>query len=361
MTTSAPTRPVETATPLTLPRLNRRAVVLSAVFALLTAGIALVSLSVGASTVSLRSVVDVLLGGGDSGARLVVETLRLPRVVTGLAAGVAFAVSGGLLQTVSRNPLASPDIVGVTSGASAAAVAVVVFAGSSGGVSGAVAQVGVPAAAVAGGLVAMLVVAAFAVQRGIVDSARIVLIGVGIAAAANSLVTWLLVIGDVTDASRAAAWLAGSLHARSWTDAIPIGIAVVVLVPLALGYHRSLSALVLGDDVASALGVRVSRTRVALLVVATLLAAIATAAAGPVAFVALVCPQVAQRLARTDRPPLLLAALLGAAFVLAADLVGRVGLDVAGVGPYELPVGIITAACGAPYLIHLIGRQQKGT
>jgi iron-siderophore transport system permease protein len=339
---------------------NPRTVGLATGFGVLAVAVALVSLSVGASDLPLSEVVRVLFGGGDGGARLVVIELRLPRVATGLLVGIAFAVSGALLQTLARNPLASPDILGVSAGASAAAVSVLVLAGSAGGVSGLAARLGLPLAAVLGGLTATALVALFSWQRGVVDAGRVVLVGVGISAAASSLVSWLLVIGDVTDAGRAAAWLAGSLNARSWTDAGPVLLAVAVLVPVALLYNRDLSALVLGDDVASSLGVRVARTRVVLLIVAALLAALATAAAGPIAFVALVAPQVAQRLARVERPPLVTTALLGALFVTAADLVARVGLDVAGVGPYELPVGVVTAACGAPYLIYLIGRQQKG-
>ncbi|TCC60615.1 iron ABC transporter permease [Kribbella pittospori] len=334
---------------------------LSVAFAVLAIVIALVSLSVGTTKLPLADVIEVLLGGGRRGTRLVVLELRLPRVATGLLVGIAFAVSGALLQTLSRNPLASPDIVGVNSGASAGAVAVIVLAGSGGGnISGAAAKVGIPLAAVLGGLIATLVVGALSIQRGVVDAGRVVLIGVGIAAAANSLVAWLLVIGDVNDAGRAAAWLAGSLNARAWSDAIPVLFAVVLLLPVALMFNRDLSALVLGDDVASSLGVRVARIRLALLIVATVLAAMATAGAGPIAFVALVAPQIAQRLTRMERPPLLTTAMLGALFVVLADLVARNGLQWLQVGPYELPVGVITAACGAPYLLHLIGRQQKG-
>jgi iron complex transport system permease protein len=257
--------------------------------------------------------------------------------------------------------LASPDIVGVNSGASAAAVTVIVLAGSGGGnISGAAAKVGLPLAAVLGGLLATLIVGLLSIQRGIIDAGRVVLIGVGVAAAANSLVAWLLVLGDVTDAGRAAAWLAGSLNARTWSDVVPVGLAVAVLLPAAMIFNRDLSALVLGDDVAASLGVRVSRARLLLLVIATVLAAMATAGAGPIAFVALVAPQIAQRLARADRPPLMTTAMLGALFVTSADLVARNGLQVLRVGPYELPVGVVTAAAGAPYLLHLIGRQQKG-
>jgi iron complex transport system permease protein len=340
---------------------NPRTTLLAAAFAVLAVALALVSLSVGTTKLPVSDVLQSLVGLGDSGTRLIVFELRLPRVATGLLVGLAFAVSGALLQTLSRNPLASPDIVGVNSGASAAAVTVIVLAGTGGGnISGFAAKVGIPLAAVLGGLLATLIVGLLSIQRGVVDAGRIVLIGVGVAAAANSLVAWLLVIGDVTDAGRAAAWLAGSLNARTWSDAVPVGIAVVLLLPLAMTFNRDLDALVLGDDVASSLGVRVTRVRIALLILATVLAAMATAAAGPIAFVALVAPQIAQRLSKTDRPPLLTTAMLGALFVTAADLVARNGLEVLQVGPYELPVGVVTAAAGAPYLLHLIGRQQKG-
>lgn len=341
--------------------MNPRTLVLSAACALLAIALALVSLSVGTTKLPVVDVLQSLLGGGDGSTRLIVLELRLPRVATGLLVGIAFAVSGALLQTLSRNALASPDIVGVNSGASAAAVTVIVLAGTGGGnISGIAARVGIPLAAIIGGLAATAIVGVLSIQRGVIDAGRIVLIGVGVAAAANSLVAWLLVIGDVTDAGRAAAWLAGSLNARTWSDALPVGLAVLLLVPAAVAFNRDLDALVLGDDVASALGVRVSRVRVALLVIATVLAAMATAGAGPIAFVALVAPQIAQRLAKTERPPLLSTALLGALFVTAADLVARNGLEVLQVGPYELPVGVVTAAAGAPYLLHLIGRQQKG-
>ncbi|MGW7683850.1 FecCD family ABC transporter permease [Kribbella sp. NPDC054772] len=341
--------------------MRSRTVVLSIVFAALALVVAIVSLSVGTTKLPIADVVEVLLGGGRRGTRLVVLELRLPRVATGLLVGIAFAVSGALLQTLSRNPLASPDIVGVNSGASAGAVAVIVLAGSGGGnISGVAAKVGIPLAAVLGGLIATLIVGVLSIQRGVVDAGKVVLIGVGIAAAANSLVAWLLVVGDVNDAGRAAAWLAGSLNARAWSDAVPVLIAVVLLLPVAMMFNRDLSALVLGDDVASSLGVPVARIRLALLVIATVLAALATAGAGPIAFVALVAPQIAQRLTRMERPPLLTTAMLGALFVVLADLLARNGLQWAQVGPYEFPVGVVTAACGAPYLLHLIGRQQKG-
>ena len=341
--------------------MTARTATLTTVFAAAAVVLALLSLSLGTTKLPPAEVLKALLGAGEAGTRLIVIELRLPRVATGLLVGIAFAVSGALLQTLSRNPLASPDIIGVNSGASAAAVGVIVLAGTGGGnISGAAEQIGLPLAAMLGGLLATLIVGLLSIQRGVVDASKVVLIGVGVAAAANSVVAWLLVVGDVTDAGRAAAWLAGSLNARTWADATPVGIAVAVLLPIAIMFGRELEALVLGDDVASSLGVRVSRVRLALLIVATVLAAMATAGAGPIAFVALVAPQIAQRLAKTDRPPILTTAMLGALFVTAADLIARNGLQVLQVGPYELPVGVVTAAAGAPYLLHLIGRQQKG-
>ncbi|MEU0096482.1 iron chelate uptake ABC transporter family permease subunit [Kribbella sp. NPDC006257] len=341
--------------------MTARTATLTTVFAAAAVVLALLSLSLGTTKLPPAEVLKALLGAGEAGTRLIVIELRLPRVATGLLVGIAFAVSGALLQTLSRNPLASPDIIGVNSGASAAAVGVIVLAGTGGGnISGAAEQIGLPLAAMLGGLLATLIVGLLSIQRGVVDASKVVLIGVGVAAAANSVVAWLLVVGDVTDAGRAAAWLAGSLNARTWADATPVGIAVVILLPIAIMFGRELEALVLGDDVASSLGVRVSRVRLALLIVATVLAAMATAGAGPIAFVALVAPQIAQRLAKTDRPPILTTAMLGALFVTAADLIARNGLQVLQVGPYELPVGVVTAAAGAPYLLHLIGRQQKG-
>ncbi|TCO34040.1 FecCD transport family protein [Kribbella steppae] len=156
-----------------LSTVNSRTVVLGLLFAALAIAVALISLSVGTTKLPVSDVVEVLLGGGRRGTRLVVLELRLPRVATGLLVGIAFAVSGALLQTLSRNALASPDIVGVNSGASAGAVAVIVLAGTGGGnISGVAAKVGIPLAAVLGGLLATLIVGALSIQRGVVDAGR---------------------------------------------------------------------------------------------------------------------------------------------------------------------------------------------
>ncbi|MFD5224818.1 FecCD family ABC transporter permease [Microbacterium sp. NPDC058342] len=311
----------------------------------------LASLALGGEILGPDRVVGGLLGGEDA---FVVQTLRLPRAAAGIAVGAALALAGAIAQTVMRNPLASPDIVGVTGGASVGAVAVITFAGSAGGVSGSAAMIGVPLAAVAGGAAATLLVSLIART-----TERVVLVGVGVTAMCQSAVTWLLVQGDVNDAGRAATWLTGSLNGRNWADVVPV-LAVLALCLLALtALVRPLSMIALGDDVAEALGVRVNRVRWISLALTAVLAGVATAAAGPVAFVGLCAPAIAQRLTGAGRPPLLLSVAVGAILVGAGDLVGRNLFAWFGAGPVQLPVGIVTGAVGAVYLIFLIRRRAR--
>lgn len=333
-------------------RLRRAAVAALALVVLLAAGA--LGLMTGSLPLDLTRVLQALFATADTQAELVVGTLRLPRVVTGLAVGAALGLAGALTQTVARNPLASPDILGVTSGASVGAVAVVVLAGGNGGVSGTWASVGVPAAAVSGAAVAAVLVAVLARS-----TERVILVGVGVTAAAQALVAWMLVLGDVQQAGRAAAWLAGSLNARSWLHAWPVlGVVALAVVPcLVLG--RALSVVGLGDDAAHGLGARVNRTRFVALAVATVLAGVATAAAGPIAFVGLAAPQVVVRLVRAERPPLLASALGGAALVVVGDLVARNAFSWFADSPTELPVGIVTALVGATYLAALLSRKAR--
>lgn len=298
-------------------------------------------------------VLRVLIGGGEHAARFIVLDLRAPRALTGALVGAALAVAGAITQAVSRNPLASPDFLGITTGAAAAAVAVVVLGGSYGAISGPLAQVGVPVAALVGGLLTAGLIYLLAWRRGI-QGYRFVLIGIGVHAVLLATISWLLVLGDVTDTARAMVWLNGSLAGRGWEHVLPVGLALLVLLPAALLLAFVLGALQLSDDTALGLGVRADATRAVLLLVAVGLAAVATAGAGPIAFVGLVTPQIAMRLARCARPPLLVSAILGAALVVLADLLARTAFGTAG-----LPVGIVTAVLGAPYLLFLIARRRR--
>ena len=303
--------------------------------------------------ISLAEVLGVLLGGGEGAQQFIVLELRLPRTLTGILVGAALGVSGAITQAVARNPLASPDILGVTAGASAAAVFVIVLGGGYSAVGGAVAQLGLPVAALFGGLATAALVYALASRRGI-DGYRLVLVGVGIGAVASAVTSWLLVVAEITDAARATVWLTGSLNARGWEHVVPVGAALVVLAPVALLLAFSLAVLQFGDDTARGLGMRVDLSRGALVLVAVALAAVATASAGPIAFVALVVPQICQRLVGAARPPLLASAVYGALLTVGADLIARTALGV------ELPVGILTAVLGAPYLLYLLARRNRG-
>ncbi|QUF08033.1 iron chelate uptake ABC transporter family permease subunit [Actinosynnema pretiosum subsp. pretiosum] len=319
----------------------------------LAATVLAVAIAYGDFPISLGQVVDVLLGGGSRSQRFVVMELRLPRVLTGLLVGAALAASGAIFQAISRNPLATPDIIGVTWGAGTGAVLVIVLAGSSGAAAGAVAQVGVPLAALAGGLIAGLVVYGIAWRRGI-EGFRLVLVGVGVTAITANATQYLLTKADVNDTARAMVWIAGSLNNRGWEHIVPVALALVVLLPASVLATRTLGALQFGDDTTRGLGVRLNGARTALLLLGVVLAAVATAAAGPVGFVALAAPQIAVRLAGTATPPLFGSAVVGAVLVVLSDLIARQLID-----GTELPVGVVTAVLGAPYLMHLLIRSRR--
>ncbi|MGW4651531.1 FecCD family ABC transporter permease [Kitasatospora sp. NPDC004289] len=309
-----------------------------------------VSIAVGDFPIALPRVVATLLGGGERVDEFVVMDLRLPRAAAGLVVGAALGLAGAITQSVARNPLASPDVLGVTGGAGAVAVFLVTV---SGGASTAVlGSVGLSAAALAGGLGTGLLVYLLAWRRGI-DGFRLVLIGVSVSAVAEALTTWLLASADIRDVARAQAWLVGSLDGRSWEEVRFALWAALALTVVVAGAAFQFKPLHLGDDVAAGLGVRYARVRAVLLLCAVLLAGTAVSAAGPVPFVALMAPQVAMRLTRSPTPPLPASAAVGALVLIGADLVSRTVLPVA------LPVGVVTAAFGGPFLVYLLVRANR--
>ncbi|MEV6174566.1 iron chelate uptake ABC transporter family permease subunit [Streptomyces sp. NPDC051954] len=286
-----------------------------------------------------------LLGGGDAGTHFVVIELRLPRALLGLLVGLCFGLSGAVFQALLRNPLASPDVIGVGSGAAAAAVLASVVYGVSG--------LALSGTALAGALATAAGIYLLAWRRG-VGGQRLVLIGIGVGAGLSSVVSYLMTRSEVTEAQNAFVWLAGSLNGRSWPQFWPLLGAAAVLVPLAVAAARSLPALQLGDGTAAGLGARVERDRLGLLGCATALAGVATAAAGPVGFVAFVCPPIARRLLPGHGAALLPSALAGAALVQWADIAAQHML------PHtQLPVGIVTSVVGAPYLLWLLARANR--
>lgn len=326
-------------------RLDVRAVTVCAVLAAAVVVVGCWSISVGDFPIPITDVIATLLGGGSSDADFIVNTLRLPRALTGVLIGASFGMSGAIFQSLARNPLGSPDIIGFDAGAATGAVAVIVLLGGTG------AQVA--AGAVVGGLVTALLVYALAWKRG-VRAYRLVLVGIGIGFAARAVNDYLLTRAELFDVQRAAVWLTGSLNGRSWDDVRTAAFALLVLGPLAVLAQRWLDRLELGDDTAAGLGIRVGRAKLTLVVIGVLLAALAVASAGPVGFVAFVAGPIARRLVRSPGACIVPAAFVGALVVITADLAARRVL-----APTELPVGIATAVMGAPYLLWLLTRQIR--
>ncbi|WP_256993522.1 FecCD family ABC transporter permease [Rhodococcus sp. 06-418-5] len=299
---------------------------------------------------SITAVLDVLLGGGSRIERFIVMDLRLPRSLTGLLVGAALGISGAITQSISRNALASPDILGITAGSSAAAVALIVLGGGS--FSGLLATLGLPLAALIGGLLTAIAIYALAWRKG-VDGFRLILVGIAVNAMLTAVIGWLLISADINDVSRAQVWLNGSLNGADWAAVWPVAIAVVLVGGGTVVATFTLGALRLGDDNARSLGIRLQHSQAMMLLAAVALAAIATAAAGPIGFVALAAPQIALRVLRTPGPPIIASALLGGLLVVGSDLIARTIL------PVELPVGIVTSALGGPFLLYLLVRSNR--
>ena len=309
-----------------------------------------VSIGVGDFPISPWRVFEIIVtGAGERIENLVVFDWRMPRTVTAIVVGAALGLSGALTQSVTRNALASPDILGITTGASAMAVTVIVLGGGTAtGVVGWLAGVGIPLAALGGGLVIWLL----AYQRGM-DPFRLVLSGIIISALLMAYINFLMTRADLRDAATAQLWLSGSLNAADWTKAAPVMIAVLIGAPLFAWIAFQLMASILGPDIARSLGQNVTGVQIALLVFSVALAAMAVAAAGPIGFVAFVSPQIAQRLCGRSTPPLMAAALFGACLLVAADIITQTLM------PVELPVGLLTSAVGGIFLIYLLVQNNR--
>lgn len=333
-----------------------RSVLVVAVLAAATVFACALHVSLGGSSIDLWAVLRTMFGDApDPRTALAVIEFRMPRTVAAVISGSALAVAGAITQTIARNPLASPDILGVTAGASLGAVGVLVLAGGgAAGLSGAAALLGMPAAAFLGGIIAGLAVFLLS-YRGRVDGYRIVLVGLGVSWLATSLVTWLLTLGDVTNAAQALTWMSGSLNAEDWTLVGPLAIAALALMSATALFARPLAMTAFGDATAVGLGARIDLYRVTALILSVLLASLATVIAGPLGFVALVAPQIARLMVRSATPPIMASAFTGALLVLLADVL------TARVLPVPMPAGIGTALIGVPYLVWLLIFTQRRT
>lgn len=278
-------------------------------------------------------------------AHTVVMQWRLPRVVTGILVGAALAIAGSLFQSLTRNPLGSPDIIGFSTGAYTGVIAAFLLGGS-----GFAATV---TGALSGGLAVSVMVIALSVRTRI-DGLRIILVGLGISAMLSALNRWLITRGELDTALSAASWGAGSLNGLRWTIAIPACCVLAILITTTIPLRRFLDVLSLGDDLAVGLGLRLQLTKLLLLVGGVFLVAATTAVAGPIAFVALASPHIARALTSSARTPLVETSVIGALLIIVADLIGQRLFY-----PTQLPVGLVTVTIGGMYLLWLIARGSK--
>jgi iron complex transport system permease protein len=327
-------------------RLDRRTLLVGGILLTMTLACSAVALSLGNYTVSLPDIVAALFGQTPDAVRTVVVQWRLPRVVAAALFGAALGVSGAVFQSLTKNPLGSPDVIGFNMG-SFTGVLLAMLAGSSG-------YLAIAGGALVGGLVTALAVYLLAFKRG-VQGFRLIVVGIAFSAMLASLNTWILVKVDLDFAMRAAVWGAGTLNGITWEQAIPaLGVMLILCLAIALLAPR-MRQLELGDDTASSQGVNVERTKIAMIIVGVGFTALVTAAAGPIAFIALAAPQIAGRMTgRGAALDLASSALVGAALLGASDLVAQHAIP--GV---SLPVGAVTVCVGGLYLVWLLARETK--
>lgn len=326
-------------------RLHARSLIAGTAAGALVTALFVVALATGGFVIAVPAVLRALVGAGTPAQEFVVTTLRLPRAVLGLTAGAALGIGGALFQGVTRNPLASPDVIGLQSGATTGALLqLVVFGGGTSAVS---------LGALAGAAGAVLLVTALVPLRQ-AGGARFVLVGIAVAALFAAVNEVLLTRTDLTTAMAALIWQTGSLNGAGWAEVWPVALALALLLPAALWAGAGLRTLALGEDIARSLGAPVTAVRLTALAAAVGLSATATAGAGPLLFVALAAGQIAQRLTGRPGPAILTAGAVGALLTLTADLSAQRLFGAAG-----LPAGVVTGALGGVYLATLLARQRR--
>lgn len=298
----------------------------------------------GTITLETSQIFAALMGDAPRSMTMVVTEWRLPRVLMALLIGAALGVSGAIFQSLMRNPLGSPDVMGFNTGAwSGVLVAMVLFGQD---------LTAIALAAMVGGIVTSLLVWLLAWRNGI-DTFRLIIIGIGVRAMLVAFNTWLLLKASLETALTAGLWNAGSLNGLTWAKTSPSA-PIIILMLIAALLVRRMRLLEMGDDTACALGVSVERSRLLMMLVAVVLTAAATALAGPISFIALVAPHIARRISGTARWGLTQAALCGALLLLAADLCAQQLFM-----PYQLPVGVVTVSLGGIYLIVLLIQESR--
>ncbi|MFD2670956.1 FecCD family ABC transporter permease [Marinicrinis sediminis] len=306
----------------------------------------MISLSAGSTWINPLDVLKHLIGLGNGEYTFILDTLRLPRIVLAFLVGTSLAISGLILQGVVRNPLASPDIIGITGGASVAAVSCMTFFSD-------ISLKWIPVAAIAGAGIVFVIIYSLSWKNGI-SPIRLVLIGIGVQSAAGGLVTMMIVLSPTYSTSEAYIWLTGSVYGANWNDVYAMLPWVIVFVPLSLLLSRKVNVQELGDDLALSLGSKVQVNRFVLLFISVALAGSAVAFAGGIGFVGLIAPHIARKLVGRSFASLLpVSALLGGLIVVLADTVARTAFL-----PLDLPAGVFVSGIGAPFFIYLLYRNR---
>jgi len=324
-------------------RFNVRVLMMAFAVLALLAVLAVFAMTRGSYRIPFVDVVKAVFGTGGDDQMFIVRTLRLPRVICAMLIGACLAVAGAIFQGLVRNPLVSPDIIGIDTGATIMAVFWIVFGLSASWL---------PFAAFLGAVLTAAIVYALSWRQGISPN-RLILVGIGVSAAISAGTTYITVKFPIEQVRPAIVWTMGSIYGSNWGDVKLLLGFLAICLPLSVVLMWYLRALQLGDDVARGLGLPLERTRLGLIVVGCALAAVSVSVAGPIGFVALMVPHMARMLGGAlSASVMILTALMGSLFLLAADTVAQHFL------PVSLPVGVVTAAVGAPYFLFLLYRSN---
>jgi len=333
--------------------MDRKAAITFTILLVVAFLVFVVSTGSGEMKINPLTVVSVLFGGGPEMEKLIITSFRLPRIIVALMVGISLAVAGGILQGMIRNPLASPDVLGITGGAAAAVVSfLAMFSDKNHSLTVSIAWL--PLAAFIGATVIGFLVYFLAWKNG-VSPVRLVLIGIGISALMQAITTLTMVMGPIYQASQANIWITGTVYGSNWKNVAILVPWTVIFVIIALALARTINIQELGDEVATGLGGKVQKQRFLLLMISTALIGGSVAFAGGIGFVGLMAPHMARRLVGSSFGALLPAsALIGGILVMVADLIGRTLFS-----PLEVPAGVFTAGIGAPYFIYLLFKTRN--
>lgn len=323
---------------------QRRWIIVTSLLAVLACILCLLMLLIGNTIYPIKEVIRALMGEQIQGVSFAVNIIRLPRMVAGFFAGLAFGIAGSIFQTLFRNPLANPNVLGITAGSSAAAVFCIVILQASNAV--------ISIASLIAGLITVMVIYGLSKVRGF-SIGRLILIGIGVQAMFDALISYLLLVSAEQNLPAALRWLNGSLNGSQMHELPPLIISVLILVPIVILLTKHLSILELGEQSAISLGVNTDITRMVLVSSSVVMISLATSTTGPIAFISFLAGPIAKRLVGSGFSSIIPAGLVGANLVLASDLVGQFAFNV------RFPVGVITGIIGAPYLIYLLIRMNR--